>query len=196
MITLVRGVIFAWTFLGIDIKGLVDLGEHWQRTRKDDGVIAGIPGPGGQDHLVARADPQSGHSSEQRRGPRGHAEGVFHTNMGRVLFFELEDLRCVSGRPAERIPRIENIEKFPFFDFIIELGTEIPNGEASLPHWRPPIESEFLAFGGAFRRPSRSHEHRRGARGTDGPQELTTGGHWLTHSTLLDKKPGNERADP
>ena len=164
--------------LGIDIEGLVDLGEHRQRARKDDGIIAGVPGPGGQDYFVARPDPQGGHSGEQRRGPRGHAEGVFHANMGRVLFLELEDLRCASGRPAERIPRFENFEEFPLFDFIIELGPEVPNGKAGLPHRRSSIESEFLAFGGVSRHPSRSHENRRGAYG---PQELTAGGHWLTH---------------
>ena len=171
--------------LGIDVERLVDLGEDRQRAGKDDGVVAGVPGPGGQDDLVAGPDPQGGHGREQGGGPGGHAQGVLHADMGRVFLLELEDLRCASGRPAERIPRFENIEELPLFDFVVELGPEVPHKEAGLPHRRPPVESEFLAFGGACRHPSRTHENRRGARGADGLQELTAGGRWLTHLTLL-----------
>src|SRR5215469_10985758 len=43
----------------INVERLVDLGEDRKAASKNNGAIAGMPGPGREDHLVARADFES-----------------------------------------------------------------------------------------------------------------------------------------
>src|SRR5690348_11041239 len=62
--------------IGVDVERLVDFGKDRQGARQDDRVEAGVPGPGGQDHLVAGADAESGHGSLEGGSPGSYSQSV------------------------------------------------------------------------------------------------------------------------
>ena len=57
--------------LGIDVERLIAFGKNGKCARQHYGVIAGIPCPRRENHLVARADAKSRHGDLERGSSRG-----------------------------------------------------------------------------------------------------------------------------
>ena len=68
----------------------------------DDGVEAGVPGPGGDDHFVTGTDFQGGDGALNRGGAGGDCERELRLHAGGEFFFELQDFGGrVCAVPAE-----------------------------------------------------------------------------------------------
>ncbi len=145
MIALVRGVIFASMSAGSMLKRFVDLDKDRQGPAENDGIVVGVPGPSGQNDLVAGADLQGGHGGEQGRRSRGHAEGILHADVLGVRFFELQDLG-VFAPPAERSLRLEDVDQFLLLDVVVELGSVGLIVKLGPADWRAAVDRELLPY--------------------------------------------------
>src|ERR1039457_3212013 len=73
---------------GVQVERFVDLGEDRQRSGEYDGVEAGVPGPGRQDHFVAGTDAERRQRAVQRGCSRRDGKRVAGTHPGGELLLE------------------------------------------------------------------------------------------------------------
>ena len=79
----------------VDVHRLrVDVDEHGLQPGERDDVRGRREGVGGDEHLVARLEPEREHGEVQRRGARGDGERVLDLAGARELRLELGDLRA------------------------------------------------------------------------------------------------------
>ena len=81
--------------------------EHWRRPGEDNGLGRRDERVGGQDDLVADADPQGHESQPQGIGPIAHADRVRYTAVGSPRLLEVRDRRTIhEPARAQRGPRV------------------------------------------------------------------------------------------
>ena len=76
----------------VERQRLIDLDEHGQRSRSQDGVRGGVPRVGGDEDLVPGTDPGSDESANERRGARVEAQCMARAHVGGELLLEEFDL--------------------------------------------------------------------------------------------------------
>ena len=168
--------------LGIDGERVVNFGEDRQGAAQDDRIVVGVPGPGGEDDLVAGTDFQGRHGGVEGRRPGRHADRVLDANVLRIGLLELQDFG-VPVPPAERILRFEHLQQFLLLDVVVELRPVRAGTEPVLAHRLSSVDGElFLAFGRIARhRAQGAGKDRRRAHCTHRLQKLATIRHWLVH---------------
>src|SRR6266566_4320256 len=140
----------------VDVERLVDFGEHRKRSGQYDGVIAGVPGPGGQNHLVAGTDLQGSHGALQRSRPRGDCQGVAGLYARRELLLKgchLHGRLLTRAIPTERASRREHVRDLLLLLFVVILRAPKIGFERLGSHRGPAGDSQ-LRF-------SASYGHRR-----------------------------------
>ena len=89
-----------------------------------DRGAAGVPGPGGQNHFVARSDLEGRHCGLKRRRAGGDRQGVLGPHAPRELPLEGEHLQGRGGAgpvPAERPARFEHFHQLGAFLVVVVL---------------------------------------------------------------------------
>src|ERR1039458_2132988 len=113
----------------VQVERFVDLGKDRQRSGEHDGVEAGVPGPGRQDHFVARADAERRQGAVQRGGSRRYGERVAGTHPGGELLLEGGHLHGRLGAwavPPEWTPGLQHVHNFlPLFLVVVQWSPEV-----------------------------------------------------------------------
>ena len=106
----------------IDVERLVDFGEHGQRAGEHNGRVAGVPGPGRQNHLVAGADFERIDGGLERRGTGGDGQREAGPHARGELLLEGGHLHrglLAAAVPAERPAGFEHLDDLLTFLFVV-----------------------------------------------------------------------------
>ena len=125
----------------VEVHGVVNFREHRQGACVNNSVVAGVPSPSGENHLVARAYSERHHRRHQRRRAGSDSDRVF----GVLVFGEFSfEVRALVGRlasriaapPAEGAAVVEHLDQFAAFVLVVISRAGKPHREHSVAHRR------------------------------------------------------------
>src|ERR1039457_2894557 len=129
---------------GIDVERLVDFGKDGQCPNLDHGGIAGVPGPGGNDDLVAGSHFERCHGGMQRGGAGSHGQRILRLHAGGVLILEDRDLRLFERvGEAEGLAALEDIRELRLFLVVVVERSPIGGPERLGADSRPTVDSQL-----------------------------------------------------
>ena len=146
--------------VGVYVQRSINLGEYGERPGQHNGVVAGIPCPGGQNHLIAGANLKSRHGDHERGRPRRDPQHIAALHALREFLFESGALHGLFGSgpvPAKRVAGGHHIADPSPLLVIVKLRSHATFGRPQrlFAHRLAPIDGE----GGCVRR-----HHGRGRR--------------------------------